>query len=109
MARPKANKAEINKSEEIRKLLREDPKAKAKDVQAKLAEQGIKVSGNLIYLLKSKMYAKKRRQKRVKVAAVMATNGRSGDPVTTIRKVKALAAEVGGMAKLKGLIEVLSE
>jgi hypothetical protein len=108
MARTKATKEGINKSEEIRKLLRENPKAKAKDIQAQLAQRDIKVSGNLIYLLKSKMYARKRRQRRATAVKAVSANGH-GDALALIRKVKALAAEVGGMNKLKGLIEALSE
>jgi hypothetical protein len=59
-------------------------------------------------LLKSKLHARKRRQKRETVARSVSANGH-GDALALIRKVKALAAEVGGMNKLKGLIEVLSD
>lgn len=100
--------SEVNKSNEVRELLAQNPKAPAKEIQETLAKRGINVSGNLIYLLKSKAGAKRRRQKREKVAQVVSTSGH-GDPVVTIRKVKALASDVGGMKKLTALLEALSE
>lgn len=103
-----AQKSEVSKSYEVRELLAQNPKSSAKEIQATLAKRGIIVSSNLIYLLKSKAGAQRRRQKREKVAQVVSTSGH-GDPVATIRKVKALAAEVGGMRKLITLAEVLSE
>jgi hypothetical protein len=39
----------VNKSEEIRQLLKANPKIEPKEVVAKLAEKGIKVSHGLFY------------------------------------------------------------
>jgi hypothetical protein len=41
------------------------------------------------------------------VARVAATG--NSDPVATIRKVKVLADELGGLRKLKALVDMLSE
>jgi len=62
----------------------------------------------LVYYVKARLKAKKRRQTRQKVASVVSSSNGSLDPVAVIVKVKGLAAEVGGMAKLKELAEVLS-
>lgn len=113
MARTSQNKSggsgqDINKSDEIRKLFTENPKLKAREVIDALAERGIKVTGGLVYLIKSKMKATRRREKRENASRVVSSNGH-GDPVATIRKVKALAGEVGGLSKLRLLVEALSE
>jgi len=106
MPRPKSD---VNKSEEIRKLLAENPKMGAQDVVAKLAERNISVSSNLVYFIKGKMKGRRGRRKRAQraVANVAATG--SSDPLTTIRKIKTWANEVGGLKKLKALVDALSE
>lgn len=95
----------VNKSEEVRKLLGDNPALTAKEIRDTLAQRGIDVTGGLIYLVRGKMNAKKRRQTRDKVTRV--TSGQ-GDPVAIIHKVKALATELGGLKKLQALVEVLS-
>lgn len=105
-------KTGVNKSHEVRELLAQDPKTPAKEIQETLAKRGITVSGNLIYLLKSKIGAKKRRQRREKAVRVMSSSGSSNsssDALALIRKVKSLASDVGGMKKLMSLVEALSE
>ncbi len=100
---------EVNKSEEIRKLLRENPEIKAKEVVDTLAGRGIAVKPGLFYLIKGKMSVKKGRKKRgprEKVAAA-ADGSRSTNPVTLVLNIKKLAEEAGGMAKLKQLIEAI--
>ena len=81
-----------------------------------LAQKGIKVDKSLFYYVKGKMKGMKGRRRKIrrKVATVM-SNGQAatptgpGDVLATIRKVKGLAAEVGGLKKLKALVEALGE
>ena len=102
-------KSDVNKSEEIRQLFRENPKMSAKDVVATLAGRGIKVNDNQVYFVKGRMKGRAGRHKKAQrmVANVTATG--NTDPVATIIKVKRWANEVGGMKKLKALVDALSE
>jgi ketosteroid isomerase-like protein len=102
-------KPDVNKSEEIRKLFRENPKMPVREVRSTLAARGIKVSGNLVYYIKGKMKGRKGRSKKARqmVARVAATGNH--DPVKTILRVKGWANEVGGLKKLKELVDALSE
>ncbi|MGA8761391.1 MAG: hypothetical protein WB562_00750 [Candidatus Sulfotelmatobacter sp.] len=54
---------------------------------------------------------KKARQMVANVSATMSANGptKTSEVVATILKVKHLAAEVGGLKKLKSLVEALGE
>src|SRR6476661_7715685 len=95
----------VNKSEEIRKLLQTNPKLPVKDLVASLADRGITVTPNLVYFIKGQTAGNnsRRRKARQMVARVTATG--NGDAVATIVRVKGLAAEVGGLKKLKVLVE----
>jgi len=102
----------VNKSEEIRQLLKVNPKITAKEVCSTLGAKGIKVSEKLYYLVKGKMlggqaHKKKARKMVAKVAASTGTG--SADALSTILKVKSLANEVGGLKKLRALVEALSD
>src|SRR5262245_43097002 len=102
-------KAGVNKSEEIRQLLQANPNMPAKEVVESLASKGIKVAHTLVYFVKGKMKGRRgRRKKAHRMMANVAATGNS-DPVTTILKVKRWANEVGGMKKLKALVDALSE
>jgi hypothetical protein len=109
MAKKKKNG--VNKSEEVRQLLKANPKITGKEVVATLAEKGVKISDNLFYLVKGKMLGRKARRKKARkmVAQVTSTGTSSADAVSTILKVKAWSHEVGGMKKLKALVDALSE
>lgn len=96
----------VNKSEEIRKVLRENPRIKAKEVISTLADRGITVTDTLVYLVKRSRRG--RRKKAREAVATVAATGNS-DPLTTIRKIKQLANDVGGLKKLKALVDALSE
>jgi arginine repressor len=99
----------VSKSEEIRRVLQANRSMKAKDVVNTLAEKGIQVTDALVYFVKGQMKGRKaRKQKVAKTVALVAETTHSVDPVSLILKVKGLAAEVGGMKKLKALVEVLS-
>ena len=93
----------------IREVLRENRKLTADEVVSALAAKGIKVNKSLVYFNKGKMKGRRGRRKKVRqmVAKVAVTTGNT-DAVTTILKVKSWASEVGGMKKLKALVEALS-
>ena len=96
-----------NKSAAIRELLAKNPRMPAKEVISAMSAKGMTVSPNLVYLIKAKKGAAKRKQRRVGAARIMA-NG-VADVAAVIRKVRGLATEVGGMGKLKELVVVLAE
>ena len=106
-------KTEVSMSQAVRDYLTANPKAKAKEVVAGLAEKGIKVKEGLVYAVKGGMKEKKQRKQRVVKAAMAAhsvgTPAVKADAITMIREVKALAAKAGGYAKLKELVDALAE
>ena len=103
-------KSLVSKSEEVRQFLKADRKMKTKDVVAALAEKGIQVKPGLVYFIKGQIKGKRGRRKKARqmVARVAATNGKL-DAVATILKIKGWASEVGGMKKLKELVDALSD
>jgi len=109
----KKNDNGVNKSEEIRQLLKANPKIESKEVMAKLAEKGIQVSHGLFYFVKGQIKGRKARKTKssentvTKVAE--STHVTRTDAVSTILKVKSWAKEVGGMKNLKALVEALSD
>ena len=105
MARSKSDG--VNKSQAIRDALTANPKAKSREIVALLAQKGIKVAPTLVYFVKSKMRQTRRRQKKEQAASASRMFG-IADPVNLILKVKALAAETGGIANLKKLVDVLA-
>lgn len=121
MGRKKLAEGEINKSQLIRDLLKENPKIKANDAVSALAEKGVTIKASLFYIVKGKVAGRKSRRKKNKLKAVsMMTASTNGDAVATpakgksdalvmIRKIKGLAAEVGGLRSLKALVDALSE
>ena len=101
----------MNKSEEIRKLLAENPKIKASAAVTELADKGVTISVPLFYFVKGQMNGKKKSKakKAAKVAKVSAaTHTGHDDAVSLILKVKTLANEVGGLERLKSIITALS-
>jgi hypothetical protein len=103
------DKSDVNKSEEIRQLFRSNPEMSVNEVVSTLAGRGIKVTDNLVYYIKGKMKGRKgRHQKAQRMVANVAATGNS-DPVKTILQVKSWANEVGGLKKLKALVDALSE
>ena len=79
----------------------------AKEVIATLAGQGVKVQVGLVYLIKSKMGRTRRRKARVARQQAAASNGHV-DPVVLVTKIRKVADEIGGMNKLKALLEAMS-
>lgn len=102
-------KQKTNLSQEVRDYLKANRKAKAKEVVEALAKQGIQVKEGLVYAVKQKVRGKKKQ--RLAVAAMTITtsssNGTVIDALTLIRKTKELAAQAGGMKKLRELLELL--
>ena len=90
--------------------MRAHPEMPVKEIVSTLAGRGIKVADTLVYYIKGKMKGRKGRRKKARqmVQRVATATGNS-DPVGTIIKVKGWAAEVGGLKKLKALVDVLSE
>jgi hypothetical protein len=108
----KTRSGEINKSAEIRELIRNNPKISASEVISTLAGKGIEVNASLYYFNKGKLKGRRGRRKKVhqmveNVSATMGNSPKTGDVVKTILMVKHLATEVGGLKKLKALIEAL--
>ena len=98
----------INKSAAIRDLYKEKPEIKVSEVVSTLAAKGIKVSDNLVYLVKGTLKgAKSHRQQVNRTATSVATASGSTNTVATIIEVKALAVKVGGLANLKALVDAL--
>jgi hypothetical protein len=98
-------KAEINKSEVIRKIFADNPGATAKDVVAKLKAQGIEASEGLIYSCKP---GKKKKQKGSKKTAKAAPSSNGTPSVgTSIAVAKEAAEKVGSWAALKEIVDAL--
>jgi hypothetical protein len=114
MAR-KAQSGGVNKSAAIRELLKQNPKISATEAIAALAAKGIKADPSLYYYTKGKLKGRRGRRKKARqmvdnVTATMSNGASSAsthDVVATILKVKHLAADVGGLKKLKALVDVL--
>jgi len=105
-------KTGVNKSEEIRQLLTANPQISAKEAIAALGAKGVEVSDALFYFVKGHVKGRKGRRKKAKQVVAKAAEAASvpkSDALSTILKVKTLATEVGGLKKLKALVEALSE
>jgi hypothetical protein len=103
-----------NKSQAVRAFLSENPKATVEEVINTFAAKGINVKKGVVYFVKNQLKSKKRRQAKEKVAQEMtqtaaASPSSDGDVLKTIKLIKSLAAELGGMKKLKALVDALTE
>lgn len=108
MAKHGAGQEGINKSAAVREILGRDPKLPVREIISMLAQRGIQVHPNLVYLIKSKMRARRGKQKRERVLE----NGRQlgiANPVELIMEVRRLSEKAGGMRHLKQLVDVLAE
>jgi hypothetical protein len=102
----------INKSEEIRHVLKAKPGIGPQEAIEKLAAKGIEVTKNLFYFVKGQIKGRNARKTRAQKAVTQVaqvTQVTRSDAVSTILKVKACAKEVGGMKNLKALVEALSD
>lgn len=110
----KAQPGDVNKAHEIRELIRKYPDISATEVISTLAGKGITILPTQFYFNKGKLSGSKGRRKKARqmvanVSATMSSDGppKASDVVATILKVKHLASEVGGLRKLKELVESL--
>jgi hypothetical protein len=87
----------------------EHPAAKTREVVDGLATQGIRVSANHVYLLKSQSNAKRRKARGTKLRAVAASRPAIRDYADAVQQVKILAHRLGGISALKALVDVLAE
>jgi hypothetical protein len=108
MAKAKLN-GSMTKADAIRSYLASNPAAKTREVVDTLAAQGIKVSANHVYLIKSKGQAKVRRAKRAQVQAVAAARPGITNPAEAVNQVKMLAHQLGGLSSLKALVDALAD
>lgn len=100
----------VNKSQAIRDLLKTNPKITSKDAVATLKDKGIEVSDQLFYFVKGKLHGRKGRRRKAQAAVANVANNTGGskqDALAIILKIKSLADEVGGMRRLKALIDAL--
>jgi hypothetical protein len=98
----------VNKSEEIRQVLKANPKIKVNEVVAQLKAQGITVKEQLVYYVKGRMKGRRGRKKRARQMVAQVSAMGNSDPVATILKLRKWAEELGGMKKLKALVDALS-
>lgn len=108
MAKQRANQEGINKSAEVRAILARDPRTPVRDIIAELATRGITIHPNLVYLIKSKMRAGRRRQQRQRVLENSKHLG-IANPVALILETRKLAEKAGGIRHLKQLVDALAE
>ena len=106
MARSKSGG--VNKSAEIREALKQNPKAKSREIVDQLAARGIKVAPSLVYMVKSHDKRRQRRLKRERATTASKALG-IANPIDLIVKVKELSREAGGISHLKRLVDVLAE
>ena len=105
----KRQPGEVNRSQLIRELLKENPSIKCVDAIAALAAKNVEITSSLFYIVKGKMAGRRSRRRRNRKKAVqLATASGSSDALGTILKVKKLAVEVGGLRNLKELVDALS-
>src|SRR5262245_25043365 len=103
-----AKRKGASKSQAIRDMLAANPKATVREIVDAMAKKGVKVSPNLVYVLKTKGKAKRRKMKRQKAVAA-STNAGHSNPVGLIMDVRHLAVKAGGMKRLKELVDILGE
>jgi hypothetical protein len=108
MAKRKPTQEGVNKSAAVREILAKQPHTPVKEIVSTLAARGIPIQPNLVYLIKSKAKANRRKQKREKALANSKELG-VANPVELILEVRKLAVKAGGMRHLKQLVDVLAE
>jgi hypothetical protein len=98
----------VNKSEAIRQMLVDNPKAPVREVVKRLAQSGVRVQPSLVYYIRGRQRHIDQKQRR-QHAAQSAQLAGLANPVDLILKTKALAREAGGIHNLKQLIDALAE
>jgi hypothetical protein len=108
VAKKQAGQKGVNKSAAVREILAANPQTPTKEIISTLAGRGIKVRPHLVYIIKSKAKASRRKQKRQKALENSKELGLA-NPVELILEVRKLAAKAGGLRRLKQLVDVLAE
>jgi hypothetical protein len=108
MAKKRASQDGVNKSAAVREILDKDPQTPTLEIISTLAQRGIKVHPNLVYLIKSKAKAGRRKQKRQKALENSRDFG-VANPVELILEVRKIAVKAGGLRHLKQLVDVLAD
>ncbi len=97
-----AKQTQVKKSDAIRELLKANRKMKAKEVVEALAAKGIPVLLSQVYFVKGQVKGGRKKTKRIAATE-------NHDPLAMILKVKSWASQVGGMKKLKELVDAMCE
>ena len=103
-----ADGGKVNKSQAVRDYLAANPKADSQTIIAALAEKGVKVAPTMVYYVRSKLGQARRKDRRERATASSLAMG-TPNPVEVVLRVKDLAREVGGIANLKQLVDLLAE
>jgi hypothetical protein len=98
----------VNRSDAVREALAQYPKATTKEVIDLLAGKGMKVSSTLVYYVRSKQNQARRKEKRDRVDQA-SRDTPAANPVEVVARVKALSREVGGIGRLKQLVDLLAD
>jgi hypothetical protein len=95
-----------NKSEEIRNLIKTG--AKPAEIQATLADRGIKVSTSMIYNVKSQMRARRKARKIGRRRAAADSSAAPTDIKSLARFIRAVH-DVGGIDAAAGILRELED
>ena len=98
----------VNKSEAIRGVLATNAKLTTREIIAKLAEKGVKVTPTMVYFIRSKQKQAGRKDRRDRATESSRLSG-ARNPIELVARVKDLAREVGGIRNLKQLVDLLAE
>jgi arginine repressor len=104
-----AKKAEINKSQSVRDLIREHSGISNKEIVEAMKKQGVAISANHVANIRSKMALSKGKRKR-RGKAAKAVAAKTGIDILEIKAAFALLKHCGGLqganAALKAAVEI---
>lgn len=99
--------ADVNKSEEIRKLVKSGV-SKPTEVQAALAERGIQVSPQMVSTVKSKMSAR-RRARKIGRRRMAANSAAAPTDIKTLARFIRAVHDIGGVGEARKILKELEE
>jgi hypothetical protein len=113
-------KRELNKSQVVRDYLKAHPQTTSSEVVAALTKQGVEISLNYVYIIKSKLkgkgkHAAKKTAKAVTTEMPVAdANGKptkAGDAITIeqIKQVGQMVKSVGGFGRFREMLDVVRQ
>jgi hypothetical protein len=108
MAKRRAGQDGVNKSAAVREILARNFNTPVREIVSTLEQRGIRIHPNLVYLIKSKAKAGRRKQRRQQALENSRALG-IANPVDLILEVRRVAQKAGGIRHLKQLVEVLAE